>query len=313
MNYSWGTDRRFNAFANYSKKVFGSRIQKVTINAGFTCPNRDGSIGRGGCKYCNNNAFNPSYCKPEKSVTQQILEGVEFHKARYRKASKYLAYFQAYSNTYDSLDKLKLLYEEALSVPDVVGLVIGTRPDCVDEAKLDYFKKLAEKYYISLEYGIESCYDKTLERINRGHNFQAAVDAIQQTHERGINTGAHIIFGLPGESRKEMMDQAKILSELPLNYIKFHQLQIMKNTAFEKEYRENSEEFELFSLEEYLEFFANFIVNLNPDLVIERFFGEAPPRFLISKPWGGLRNDQIIIQFEKLLEEKDYWQGKFYK
>ncbi len=227
MTYPWGHNRRFNSYTEYFKKHFGERVQKVTIDAGFTCPNRDGLLARGGCTYCNNDAFNPSYCQPIKSVTQQIEEGVEFHKVRYRRATKYLAYFQAYSNTYAPLEELKKIYDQALSFPGVVGLVIGTRPDCIDDEKLEYFSKLSEQYYIIIEYGIESCYNKTLEFINRQHTFEQSAEAIIKTAEYGINTGAHIIFGLPGESRDKMLQEAKILSELPISNIKFHQLQIV--------------------------------------------------------------------------------------
>ena len=312
MTFHWGNSRRFNAYANYTKSVFGERVQKVSINAGFTCPNRDGSIGRGGCTYCNNNAFNPSYCAPEKPILQQIQEGIDFHKKRYRKSKRYLAYFQAYSNTYDSLERLKSLYEEALSHPEVIGLVIGTRPDCIDAQKLDYLQELAKEKYISIEYGIESCYDKTLEKINRGHRFQTAVDAIQQTADRGLNVGGHLIFGLPGESMQDMLNEAELISALPIKYIKFHQLQIIKGTQIAKEFKENPENFKLFNIDEYLHFFANFIVRLNPEIVIERFVGEAPPKLLENQLWK-LRNDQFIKKFEELLEEQDQWQGKHFK
>lgn len=310
--YIWGHDRRFNAYSNYFKKQFGGRVQKVAINAGFTCPNRDGEVGYGGCTYCNNEAFNPSYCQPEKSVTQQINEGKEFHATRYKNAGKYLAYFQAFSNTYGKLEDLKRIYDEALSVDGVIGLVIGTRPDCIDDEKLDYFQKLAETNYVILEYGIESCYNRTLEAINRGHTFEKAVEAIEETAQRGIKTGAHIIFGLPGESKEEMMNEAAILSKLPLNNIKFHQLQIFKDTIMGEQYLENPDMFKLFSLEEYVEFIVDFIEYLNPNIVIERFAGESPPRFILSNSWG-LRNDQVLNLIEQRLKDKDTWQGKLYK
>jgi uncharacterized protein len=181
MIYPWGHHRRFNAYANYFRSMYGARVQKVSVDAGFTCPNRDGSRGHGGCSFCLNDAFNPSYCMPEKSVTVQIAEGIEFHRKRYSEASSYLAYFQAYSNTYAPIDTLKRLYEEALSHPGIIGLVIGTRPDCVNDEKLGYIAELSHKYYISVEYGIESCYDKTLARINRGHTFIEAVEAVRKT------------------------------------------------------------------------------------------------------------------------------------
>lgn len=313
MIYSWGHQRRFNAYSNYFKKLFGNRIQKVTIDAGFTCPNRDGKVGQGGCTYCNNDAFNPSYCNPTKSVTQQIREGIEFHHKRYKGTEQFLAYFQAYSNTYADLSYLKKIYDEALKYPGIIGLVIGTRPDCIDKVKLDYFEQLSKKVYLIIEYGIESCYDETLERINRGHSFDIAKQAIEQTAERGIRTGAHVIFGLPGESRQQMLDEAAILSALPLTNIKFHQLQIVKGTQIALEYSENPDDFQLFGMEEYLEFFADFIEMLNPNFVVERFIGEVPPPLNAGPSWGRLRNDQLINRFEKLLESRDSWQGKYFK
>ena len=192
--YPWGDNRRFNSYAGYFGKIFGGRVQKVAIDAGFTCPNRDGSLGTGGCTYCNNDSFNPSYCAPHKSVTEQIAEGTGFHARRYRRANKFLAYFQAYSNTYAPLKELIKLYSEALKYPDVAGLVIGTRPDCVDSDKLDYLAELSEKYYVAVEYGLESCYDTTLPRINRKHDFDCSRKAVEETAKRGITTGAHLIF-----------------------------------------------------------------------------------------------------------------------
>ena len=311
--YPWGHGRRFNAYSNYFRNIYGARVQKVSIDAGFTCPNRDGTKGTEGCTYCSNDAFNPSYCVPSKPVTRQIEEGIEFHKWRYSEAVSYLAYFQAYSNTYASLDVLKNLYEEALSYPGVIGLIIGTRPDCVDEEKLVYLKELSGKCYLAVEYGIESCYNKTLQRINRGHTFEDAVSAVQRTADLGINTGAHFILGLPGETREEMLNQAAIISYLPLKTVKFHQLQIIKGTTMEKEFQSDPADFELFTWEEYLDFFISFLERLNPVFVVERFTGEAPPRFLTGKGWGKKRTDQIVNLIEKRLEELDTWQGRLSK
>jgi uncharacterized protein len=313
IKYPWGHLRRFNAYPNYIRNKYGARIQKVSIDAGFTCPNRDGTKGTGGCTYCNNDAFNPSYCMPEKSVSRQVEEGIEFHRRRYKEATSYLAYFQAYSNTYAPLLKLKELYEEALNYPGIVGLIIGTRPDCMDEEKLSYLKELSSKCYLAIEYGIESCYDKTLKRINRGHTFAEAVVTLERTSESGIFTGAHFIFGLPGESRDEMLDQAEIISALPLNSVKFHQLQIVKGTLMEEEFRKNPGDFHLFSWEEYLDFFVRFLERLNPSIVVERFTGEAPPRFLTGAGWGKKRTDQIVGLIENRLEELDTWQGKKFR
>lgn len=311
--YSWGHERRFNAYSNYFRSLFGERVQKLSIDAGFTCPNRDGTKGLGGCTYCNNDAFNPSYCTPLKPVSQQLEEGISFHRWRYSEATTYLAYFQAYSNTYAGTDRLRQLYEEALGYPGIRGIVVGTRPDCIDGEKLDLFQKLSEKYYVAVEYGIESCYDKTLQRINRGCSFEMSVSALRQTAERGINTGAHFIFGLPGETREEMLGEAEIISELPLTTVKFHQLQIIKGTRMEEEYRDDPSSFHLFSWEEYLEFFICFLERLNPSIVVERFTGEAPPAYLSAGRWGKKRTDQIVNLVERRLEELDTWQGKFYK
>jgi radical SAM protein (TIGR01212 family) len=310
--FSWGHERRFNAYSNYFRTLYGRRVQKVSIDAGFTCPNRDGSKGTGGCTYCNNDAFNPSYCQPEKSVTQQIDEGISFHKWRYNEAESYLAYFQAYSNTYAPLDTLRILYEEALSHPGVIGLIIGTRPDCIDEEKLAYLRELSGRCYLAVEYGIESCYNKTLRRINRGHTFEEATAAVEKTASYGINTGAHFILGLPGETREEMFNQADLISALPLTTVKFHQLQIIRGTGMEKDFRDNPSDFELFTWEEYLSFFIRFLERLNPSIVVERFTGEAPPRFLTGKGWGKKRSDQIVNLIEKRLEELDTWQGRLF-
>src|SRR6056297_270781 len=196
--------KRYNTYVHYLRQIFGSRVQKLSLDAGFSCPNRDGIKGTGGCTYCNNKAFNPSYCTPDKTITQQLKEGITFHKKRYKNTNKYLAYFQAYSNTYAPLPELKKSYHEALSQPGIEGLVIGTRPDCIDDEKLTFIKELSEKYYVIVEYGIESCYNKTLEKINRKHTFEDSKNAIIQTANYGIRTGAHMIFGLPGETRDEM-------------------------------------------------------------------------------------------------------------
>jgi uncharacterized protein len=310
--FPWGHERRFNAYSNYFRNIYGARVQKVSIDAGFTCPNRDGTKGKGGCTYCNNDAFNPSYCRPEKSVTQQIEEGISFHKWRYSEARSYLAYFQAYSNTYAPPGRLRDLYEEALGYPGVIGLIIGTRPDCIDEDKLALLRELSAKCYLAVEYGIESCYNKTLLRINRGHTFEEAVATVERTAGYGINTGAHFILGLPGETREEMLNQVDIISKLPLKTVKFHQLQIIRGTLMEKEYQENPNDFNLFTWEEYLDFIISFLERLNPSIVIERFTGEAPPRFLTGIGWGKKRADQIVNLIEKRLEELDTWQGRLY-
>ena len=312
MTYPWNHNRRYNAFAPYFKELFGERVQKISVDAGFTCPNRDGTKGYGGCTYCNNNAFNPSYCHPEKPLEQQIREGIEFHRVRYRRANKYLVYFQPYSNTYAPLDHLKKLYETALAQPGVIGLVIGTRPDCVDREKLRYLSELAKEHYITIEYGVESIYDETLERINRQHTYEESVKAIELSRGYDLHTGAHFIFGLPGESREMMMESVHEINKLPLNSIKFHQLQIVEGTTMAKDYALHPKGYDLFSFDEYIDFIIRFTEKLNPAFIIERFAGEVPPRFLAGPGWGLIRNDQINVAIEKELEQRNTWQGKFF-
>ena len=302
--------KRYNSFVGYFKRKYGERLQKIVLDAGFTCPNRDGTAGRGGCTYCDNAAFHPSYSTPGKSLRRQLDEGIEFHKVRYRTTEHYLAYFQAYSNTYAPLERLKQLYEEALSHPQVVGIVIGTRPDCVDEAKLDYLAELAEKHVVIVEYGIASCYDVTLRRIKRGHDFETARRAVEMTAERGIDVGVHFILGLPGEPRQMMLDACRMINELPVRSIKIHQLQIVKGTRMEREYAERPEDFERFSLDEYLDFFVDMLERLRPTLSIERFVGEVPPRFVNETPWGLIRNVELLRLLDRRLEERATWQGR---
>jgi radical SAM protein (TIGR01212 family) len=326
--YGFPDGKRYNSFVGYFKRKYGERLQKIVLDAGFTCPNRDGKVGRGGCTYCDNAAFHPSYSTSGKSLHQQLDEGIEFHKVRYRTTEHYLAYFQSFSNTYAPLERLRELYGEALSHPDVVGIVIGTRPDCVDEEKLDYLADLNQGRVLKgwtrtlsgdgtrtapiviVEYGIESCYDSTLERINRGHDFDTACKAVKMTEERGIDVGAHFILGLPGETRQMMLDACSLINDLPLRSVKFHQLQIVKGTQMEKEYAQMPQDFERFSLDEYLDFFVDMLERLRPDLFIERFVGEVPPRFVNETPWGLIRNVELLRLLEGRLQERDSWQGK---
>ena len=326
--YGFHDGKRYNSFVGYFKRKYGERLQKIVLDAGFTCPNRDGKVGRGGCTYCDNAAFHPSYSTSGKSLHQQLDEGIEFHKVRYRTTEHYLAYFQSFSNTYAPLERLRELYGEALSHPDVVGIVIGTRPDCVDEEKLDYLADLNQGRVLKgwtrtlsgdgtrtapiviVEYGIESCYDSTLERINRGHDFDTACKAVKMTAERGIDVGAHFILGLPGETRQMMLDACSLINDLPLRSVKFHQLQIVKGTQMEKEYAQMPQDFERFSLDEYLDFFVEMLERLRPDLFIERFVGEVPPRFVNETPWGLIRNVELLRLLEGRLQERDSWQGK---
>ena len=287
-------------------------MQKVAINAGFTCPNRDGLLSTGGCTFCLNEAFTPSYCQSTKSITQQIDEGVEFHRRRYRKAGEFLAYFQSFSNTYGSLERLRACYDEALSHPDIAGIVVGTRPDCVDEQKLDYFAELAREKYVAIEYGVESCYDETLCRINRGHDFATAERAIQMTAERGIHCGAHFILGLPGESDEMLIEQVERINALPLPTVKFHQLQLFRGTALAREWDEHPERFRFWTIEEYLDLFVEILRRLRPDIVVERFAGEAPPRYHHTEGWGLVRNEQLLAMLDKRLEQRGVHQGDIF-
>lgn len=304
--------RRFNSYSAYFKRLFGNRVQKVAINAGFSCPNRDGSVGSGGCTFCINEAFTPSYCTPNKSVVQQIDEGIEFHTRRYRKATNYLAYFQSFSNTYAPLEELKKIYDEALSHPKISGVIIGTRPDCVDSEVLDYFAALAKTHYVAIEYGIESTFDATLLSINRGHDFQTARWAVEQTAMRGIHVGAHFILGLPGESVEMLHSQIKTINTLPLSTIKFHQLQIFKGTQMAADYDADPSKFHFWEREEYIELFIDLLEKLRPSIVVERFASEAPPRFHFGPNWGLVRNETLLSLFEKRLAERDTFQGRFY-
>ncbi len=326
--------RRYNSTAGMLKREYGERLQKLVLDAGFSCPNRDGTVGTGGCTYCDNAAFHPGYSTPGKSLLQQIDEGIEFHRVRYPRVKHYLAYFQSYSNTYAPLERLQALYGEALSHPDVIGIVIGTRPDCIDEEKLDYLATLQQTPFsksagngtgqsakggkegcplVIVEYGIESCSDVTLKRINRGHDFECARRAVEMTAERGIRTGAHFILGLPGETREMMLEQCKTISSLPLNSVKFHQLQIVKGTMMEQEYSRHPEDFMRLPLDAYLDFMIDILERLRPDLGIERIVGEVPPRFVTETPWGLIRNVEILRLLDKRLEERDTFQGRLWQ
>jgi len=312
LNYPWGHSKRYNDYSTYFKSKFSERVQKISIDAGFSCPNRDGTKGRGGCTYCNNDTFNPYYCTPSKSVTVQLDEGISFFAPKY-KTQQYLCYFQAYSNTYEKFEHLKKMWSEALSHQGVIGMVVGTRPDCVDEQILDYLAELSKKYYIVLEFGIESTIDRTLELVNRCHTFQESVDAIKQSAERGIETGAHMILGLPGESREELLQHATTISALQLKSIKLHHLQIIKKTMMAKQYAKNPEMFDLFGVDDYVDLVVDFLKLLNPQIIVERFISESPLDLLIAPKWNGLKNFEVVHRIEKRLKETDSWQGMHYK
>ena len=301
---------RYNELSVWFSKIFPFKVQKISLNAGFTCPNRDGSVGYGGCTYCNNQTFNPAYCRTEKSVTEQLGEGKQFFARKYPDM-KYLAYFQAYTNTYGELQELKRKYEEALQVPDVVGIVIGTRPDCMPDELLDYLEELNHRTFLIVEYGVESTDNGTLKRINRGHTFEVAEEAIRRTAERGIRVGAHIILGLPGETREMLIRQAGILSTLPLTTLKLHQLQLIKGTRMAAEYAENPADFHLYTADEYIDLAIDYVEHLRPDIVLERFVSQSPKELLIAPDWG-LKNHEFTDKVKKRMRERDSFQGKKY-
>ena len=286
-------------FGTWLTQQLGCKAQKISINAGFTCPNRDGRVGVGGCTYCNNQTFNPEYCRTEKSISQQLEEGKQFFSKKYPDM-KYLAYFQAYTNTYAGIDELKEKYEEALGVADVVGLVIATRPDCVNDALLDYLQELSKRTFILVEYGIESVFDRTLTRINRGHDFLTTAEAIMKTAQRGLPVGGHVILGLPGETKDDILREAEILSELPLTTIKLHQLQLIKGTRMAEEFAECPEDFLRMTADEYVDLIVDFIRHSRSDLIFERFVSQSPASLLAVPGWG-LKNYEFVEKVRKHL------------
>ena len=302
----------YNEFPLFLKRYFPYKVQKISLNAGFTCPNRDGTKGQGGCTYCNNQTFNPEYCRTEKTIKVQLEEGKRFFARKYPEM-KYLAYFQAYTNTYAGLESLKRKYEEALSVDDVVGLVIGTRPDCMPDELLQYLENLNRQTFLLVEYGIETTCDETLKRINRGHTYADTVETVQRTAARGILTGGHVILGLPGESHDDMVSQAGVLSELPLTTLKMHQLQLIRGTRMAYEYEQNPAGFHLFNdVNEYIELVIDYIEHLRPDIVPERFVSQSPRELLIAPDWG-LKNYEFTARVQKRMKERGAYQGRMYK
>lgn len=303
-------NKPYNEFSDFLKDVFPGKVQKISLNAGFTCPNRDGTKGFGGCTYCNNQTFSPEYCHTEKSITRQLEEGVAFFARKYPEM-RYLAYFQAYTNTYDATERLIAKYEEALRFPGVCGLIVGTRPDCMPDDLLDYFSDLSKHSFVLVEYGVESTLDKTLRRINRGHTYAEAEEAIRRTASRGIYTGAHLILGLPGESREEILSHAGRISKLPLTTLKLHQLQLIRNTRMAKEFEESPADFHLYSVDEYIDLVIDFVERLNPDIVVERFVSQSPKELLIAPDWG-LKNYEFTAKVLKRFAERNTWQGRRY-
>lgn len=300
--------RIYNDYGAWIRMRFPFRVQKISIDAGFSCPNRDGTVSHGGCTFCDNRTFNPLYCHTNKSITDQIAEGKAFFSRKYPDM-KYLAYFQAYSNTYGTIDILRRRYEEALSQEDIVGIVIGTRPDCLSEELLNYLEQLNRQTFLIMEYGIESVSDTTLAHVNRGHNFECSRRAIKATHERGIITGGHIILGLPGESADDNVAQADIISSLPIDILKLHQLQIIRGTQLAEEYEHKP--FPLYDADEYIDLCRRYIERLRPNIILERFVSQSPKDLLIAPKWG-LKNHEFTDRFVNYMKKKNSWQGKFF-
>ena len=298
----------YNDYGTWIRRQFPYRVQKISIDAGFTCPNRDGRISTGGCIYCDNRTFNPSYCQRRNSVTQQLEEGKQFFAHKYPDM-KYLAYFQAFTNTYAQLAQLKALYDEALQVDDIVGIVIGTRPDCVSDELLDYLAELNQRTFVLVEYGVESTNNDTLLRINRGHTFEQSQDAILRTHQRGLLTGAHIILGLPGEDATESLRQAPIISQLPIDILKIHQMQIIRGTRLATEFERQP--FHIYTVDEYIQLIAEYIQRLRPDMILERFVSQSPKELLIAPHWG-LKNYEFTNLLVNYLKQHQIHQGQFF-
>lgn len=308
--YPWGDDLPYNSAVERLKERFGGRVQKVSLAGGFSCPNRDGRVGTGGCTFCNNEAFVPFYTGG-RDIDTQLSEGLGFLRERYPRSARFVAYFQAYTNTYGDFDAVRELYSHVLAHPDISGIVVGTRPDCVDERMLDFFAELARTYFVSLEYGVESVYDDVLTHVNRGHGYEAARRAISLSAERGIHTGGHFIFGLTDAVRE--MASADQINALPLSSVKFHQLQIIRGTEMARQWAAGQGDFHLFGREEYEDFIADFLERLRPDLPVERFISETPPRYRLAPDWGlEWRVPQVRRDIIGKMKASGRWQGRIF-
>ena len=302
---------RYHLYNDWAKSEYGGRLQKVSIDAGFTCPNRDGSLGVGGCSFCNNEGFSPSYLREERDISKQIDIGIEFMRRRYPKTKGFLAYFQGYSNTYDSLDHLKKTYELALAHPSISGLVIGTRPDCLPEETLDYLAELSKHMLVELEIGIESCNNEVLRECLRGHDFACTEDAIRRAARRGLFITGHLLLGLPLETRASLIEGANALAKLPLDALKFHQLQIVRGTRLANQYRSAPERILLLDPDNYLDAVIDMLEHLPPHIKIQRLGSEVPPNVLVSPDWG-MRLHKFPACLEEKLKARSTWQGKLF-
>lgn len=301
----------YRSFPQYLKEIFPCKVQKISLNVGLNCPNRDGTIGRGGCSYCNNRSFNPAYCDEYKSVSTQLDEGIAFFAHKYPEM-EYLAYFQSYTNTYGEESRLRACYEEALAYPKVRGIIIATRPDCISPSLMDFFAELSQRTFLLIELGVESLSDDTLRLINRGHDVACARQCVHALAARGIRVGVHIILGLPGESREQMLQSATELSTWPITTLKLHQLQLIKDTPLARQVAADPSFVQLFTLEEYLNFLVAYLERLRPDIVLDRFVSQSPKQYLIAPDWG-LKNFEFTHRLEQLLRQRHAYQGRHYQ
>lgn len=308
--FPWGDERRFNSYSHYCKTHFGGRIQKLPVDAGFSCPNRV-SRTQGGCTYCANNAFTPSYLAVDEDVTAQLENGKRFFEKRYPVNNGYFAYFQAYTNTFAPLAELRQKFETALQVTDIKGIIVSTRPDCLSDEVLDYLSELSGRTHLVVELGVESFQNETLAHIRRGHTVECTFEAFAKLHSRGITLGAHLISGLPGETPAQWLEEVRLLNELQPQFVKFHQLQIFKNTVMEMECHDHPERFRLVSADEYVQFVCDYLERLSSDIVVERFSAEVPPRYLSVSRWNLLRHDALVKKIEGELARRDSFQGVF--
>ena len=306
--FPWGGERRFNAYSHYCRTHFGGRIQKLPVDAGFSCPNRV-SRTHGGCTYCANNAFSPSYLAENKDIATQLENGKLFFEKRYPNNNGYFAYFQSYTNTLAPLSVLRDKFEAALQVPDIKGLIISTRPDCLPEEVLDYLSELNTRTRLTVELGVESFHNETLTHIHRGHTVESTFEAFEKLHSRKVSTGAHLIFGLPNEPPEQWLSDVQLLNQLHPQFVKFHQLQIFKNTAMEAEYHDHPERFYPLPADDYVQFLCHYLERMSPEIIIERFSAEVPPRYLAVSPWKLLRHDALVRKIEEELGRRDSWQG----
>ena len=299
--------KRYNDYGSWLRRRFPFRVQKLMVDAGFSCPNRDGTKGTGGCVFCDNKAFSPAYCTPARSIRHQLADGKAFFAGKYPDM-KYLAYFQAYTNTYSHLESLRRKYEEALEVDGVVGIVVGTRPDCVSTEVLDYLQQLSRQVFVLVEYGVESTNDLTLSAIHRGHDFACSQRAIGLTASRAIPVGAHVILGLPGEDEAESLRQASVISSLPLHVLKIHHLQVLRGTPLARMYE--SSPFPLYSVDAYVALLAQYVARLRGDLLLERFANVSPPDMVVAPRWG-IKGSELTRRLDDYMAAHDLWQGRW--